>query len=136
MIRPPNDRREVSCFTSELCLTSRRPTCSTSKLHQWLGSRCGTKNLLRHFPHPSPKYFRGQKSEIWPRLATTVTFEAIWFRNSRATDRNYKKKQQAPTVDLCYPQIWYSLAHFSLGTNDSLTPALPPSLVLQWSEVG
>lgn len=46
------------------------------------------------------------------------------------------KKQQAPTVDLCYPQIWYSLAHFSLGTNDSLTPALPPSLVLQWSEVG
>jgi len=118
MIRPPNDRREVSCFTSELCLTSRRPTCSTSKLHQWLGSRCGTKNLLRHFPHPSPKYFRGQKSEIWPRLATTVTFEAIWFRN-KATDRNYKKNNKPlrwicviPKFGIVWPtSVWELMTH-------------------------
>jgi len=46
-------------FLPSILVRPRRSRGAPSKVHQWLGRRCPTKNWLRHFTHPSPNYYRG-----------------------------------------------------------------------------
>ena len=41
----------------------------------WVGARLNLKPWLRHFAHPFPNFYRGEKWEIWPRFRPQSTLK-------------------------------------------------------------
>ena len=78
------------------------------------------KNSLRHFAHPSPNFYTGSESEIWPRFSTTVAIEALVFRNEATYP---KSKTCIGSVDDERKQRLENFTHSSINFYRSLNTA-------------
>jgi len=77
---------------------------------QVLDHRCGTKNWLTHFAHPSPNFnfLVGGKCESWPRFWPPSRLRCGF----ETEQHNWNNLTLGASINiLCPLQVWFNLVH-------------------------